>query len=151
MRMTFGVAGFCLAIGIFYGLILVQTLNSVGHLPLKPLAMSLVFMGFSAILFGRCKKVKKGVTTMAPETNAWTQEQLAQFECAVETIGNVIAIRAREIHEEKLKPIPDEARINALREDQAHLAMERHNLRLEDGEAIAQAIEHYGQIVRHSV
>ena len=33
----------------------------------------------------------------------WTDDQLADYECALETIGNVIALKARDIEEEKAK------------------------------------------------
>ncbi len=85
-------------------------------------------------------------------TNAmtWTDDQLADYECAVETIGNVIALKARDIGIEQAKSQPDDALIDRLRCEQANLARERSQLRLEDREAIARAIAQYGQIVRAS-
>jgi hypothetical protein len=81
----------------------------------------------------------------------WTDEQLADYECAVETIGNVIALKARDIAAEKAKSEPDNARIDALRGEQSELVLERSRLRIEDRDATARAIEQYGNLVRASV
>lgn len=87
---------------------------------------------------------------MMTNAKTWTDEQLADYECAVETIGNVIALKARDIAIEQAKSQPDEALIDRLRREQADLVRERNQLRLEDRDAIARAIAHYGQIVRAS-
>ena len=82
--------------------------------------------------------------------NTWTDEQLANYECALETIGNVIAIKARDIASEKVKLAPDEQRLRDLRQQQAGLADERGRLRIGDEAAVARAIEQYGKQVRTS-
>ncbi|ASW04357.1 MULTISPECIES: hypothetical protein [Burkholderiaceae] len=80
----------------------------------------------------------------------WTDEQLADYECALETIGNVIALKARDIEEEKAKSAPDADRITELRRQQAELADERSRLRIGNHDAVARAIEQYGKLVRAS-
>ncbi len=80
----------------------------------------------------------------------WTDEQLADYECALETIGNVIALKARDIEEEKAKPTPDDDRLAELLRQQAELAGERSRLRIGDHDAVARAIEQYGALVRAS-
>ncbi|CAH2898040.1 MAG: hypothetical protein PPHEMADM_3163 [uncultured Paraburkholderia sp.] len=80
----------------------------------------------------------------------WTDEQLADYECALETIGNVIALKARDLEEEKAKPAPDADRLAELRRQQADLAGERSRLRIRDHDTVARAIEQYGRLVRAS-
>lgn len=77
----------------------------------------------------------------------WTDDQLANYETALETIGNVIAIASRDISEEREKSRPDLRRIDELLELQKRLSGERRSLRIDDA-AIQKAIETYGQIVR---
>ncbi|WP_240647142.1 MULTISPECIES: hypothetical protein [Burkholderia cepacia complex] len=67
--------------------------------------------------------VYKGVLRL--HTDSLTDEQLSNYECALETIGNVIALKARDIAEEQAKPSPDTNRITELRRQQAELAGER--------------------------
>ncbi|WP_248167246.1 hypothetical protein [Ralstonia pseudosolanacearum] len=81
---------------------------------------------------------------------SWTDDQLADYECALETIGNVIALRARDVEEEKAKPVPSKDRIAELRLQQAELIRERSKLRIGDRDAIACAIDKYGKLVRAS-
>lgn len=78
----------------------------------------------------------------------WTDDQLADYETALETIGNVIAIAARDISEEREKSRPDVRRIDELLELQKRLGGERQSLRIDDDTAAQKAIETYGQIVR---
>ncbi len=74
--------------------------------------------------------------------------QLADYECALETIGNVIALKARDIAHEQRKATPDEAHVDTLRREQSELAGQRSKLRLEDREGIASVIDQYGKLVR---
>ena len=78
----------------------------------------------------------------------WTDEQLANYECALETIGNAIAVKARDIESERAKSAPDERRIEDLLCEQANLVNERNSLRIGDRDAIDRAIEQYGKLVR---
>lgn len=78
----------------------------------------------------------------------WTDDQLADYEAALETIGNVIAVASRDISKEREKSRPDMRRIDELLELQKRLSDERRSLRIEDDEAVQEAIETYSQIVR---
>ncbi|MCA8005158.1 hypothetical protein [Burkholderia cenocepacia] len=80
----------------------------------------------------------------------WTNEQLANYECALETIGNVIALKARDLAEESAKLAPDAGQLTKLRQQQAEFAGERSRLRIGDHNAITRAIEQYGKIVREN-
>ncbi|VBC99315.1 Uncharacterised protein [Burkholderia pseudomallei] len=77
----------------------------------------------------------------------WTDDQLADYETALETIGNVVAIASRDIAEEREKSRPDVRRIDELLELQRRLNDERRSLRIDDEAAIQKAIESYGRIV----
>ncbi|CAJ8399056.1 Uncharacterised protein [Burkholderia pseudomallei] len=78
----------------------------------------------------------------------WTDDQLADYETALETIGNVIAIASRDIAEEREKSRPDVRRIDELLELQKRLSDERRSLRIDDAAIVQRTIETYGQIVR---
>lgn len=80
----------------------------------------------------------------------WTDDQLADYETALETIGNVIAIASRDIAEEREKSRPDVRRIDELLEFQKRLSDERRSLRIDDAAIVQRTIETYGQIVRSS-
>lgn len=97
--------------------------------------------------------VYSGQLELQPEilATSWTDDQLADYECALETIGNVIALKARDIEEEKAKLAPSKDRIDELRRQQGALIRERSELRIGDREAIACVIDKYGKLVRASV
>lgn len=78
----------------------------------------------------------------------WTDDQLANYETALETIGNVIAIASRDIAEEREKIQPDADRINELLALQARLNQDRNRLRIRDDAAVRKATEIYSEIVR---
>lgn len=78
----------------------------------------------------------------------WTGDQLADYETALETIGNVIAIASRDIADEREKSQPDVRQIDELLELQRELNCERRSLRIKDKTAVRKAIEIYGRIVR---
>ncbi|ONC97869.1 MULTISPECIES: hypothetical protein [Burkholderia] len=78
----------------------------------------------------------------------WTDDQLADYETALETIGNLIALASRDISKEREKSRPDVRRIDELLELQKRLSDERRSLRINDDAAVQEAIETYGQIVR---
>ncbi|KVS14755.1 hypothetical protein UA18_00176 [Burkholderia multivorans] len=78
----------------------------------------------------------------------WTDDQLADYETALETIGNLIALASRDISKEREKSRPDVRRIDELLELQKRLSDERRSLRINDDTAVQEAIETYGQIVR---
>lgn len=78
----------------------------------------------------------------------WTDDQLVNYETALETVGNVIAIASRDIADERQKSPPDADRINELLALQRRLNRERHSLRIDNDVAVRKAIEIYGKIVR---
>jgi len=78
----------------------------------------------------------------------WTDDQLADYETALETIGNAIAVASRDISKEREKSRPDVRRIDELLELQKRLSDERRSLRIDDDAAVQEAIETYGQIMR---
>lgn len=78
----------------------------------------------------------------------WIADQLANYETALETIGNVIAIVSRDVAEERGKIQPDTDRINALLTLQARLSQERNCLRIHGDAAVRKATEIYSKIVR---
>jgi hypothetical protein len=78
----------------------------------------------------------------------WTDDQLVNYETALEAVGNVIAIASRDIADERHKSQPDADRINELLALQRRLNQERQSLRIDDDAAVRKAIEIYGKIVR---
>ncbi|MCO8591900.1 hypothetical protein [Burkholderia multivorans] len=78
----------------------------------------------------------------------WTDDQLADYETALETIGNLIALASRDISKERKKSRPDVRRIDELLELQKRLSDDRRSLRIDDDAAVQEAIETYGQVVR---
>ncbi|MCW0009867.1 MULTISPECIES: hypothetical protein [Burkholderiaceae] len=91
-----------------------------------------------------------GSTRTRGDVMTWTDDQLVDYETALETIGNVIAIASRDITEEREKSRPDVRRIDELLELQKRLSGERRSLRIDDDAAVQKAIAAYGQIVRSS-
>ncbi|KNA34711.1 hypothetical protein ADU20_09020 [Burkholderia pseudomallei] len=78
----------------------------------------------------------------------WTDDQLANYETALETVGNVIAIASRDIAAERQKSQPDADRINELLILQRRLNQERHSLRIDDDAAVRKTVGLYSKIVR---
>ncbi|ARK99989.1 hypothetical protein [Burkholderia pseudomallei] len=78
----------------------------------------------------------------------WTDDQLANYETALETVGNVIAIASRDIAAKRQKSQPDADRINELLILQRRLNQERHSLRIDDDAAVRKAVGLYSKIVR---
>jgi len=78
----------------------------------------------------------------------WTDDQLANYETALETIGNVIAIASHDIAEEREKVRPDVDRINELLALRARLNQERNCLRIHDDASVRKATEIYSKVVR---
>lgn len=116
--------------------------------PLDEGFQSALFMMLGLTLIYKASKPGKKDNAMQEQ---WTNQQLAAFEAAMETIGNMIALRARDIHAERSKGEPDQALIDQLRAEQAELVLERSRLRIDDTVAVAHAIERYGAIVKASV
>lgn len=78
----------------------------------------------------------------------WTDDQLANYETALETIGAVIAVASHDIAEEREKVRPDADWINELLMLRARLNQERNCLRIHDDAAVRKATELYSKIVR---
>ncbi|HEJ6554296.1 MULTISPECIES: hypothetical protein [Pseudomonas] len=116
--------------------------------PLNEGFQSALFMMLGLALIYKASKPAKKDNAMPAQ---WTDQQLAAFEAAMETIGNMIALKARDIHAERSKGDPNQALIDQLRAEQAELVVERSQLRIDDSVAVAHAIERYGPIVKASV
>lgn len=82
------------------------------------------------------------------DMRTWTDDQLANYETALETVGNVIAIASRDIAAERQKSQPDADRINELLILQRRLNQERHSLRIDDDAAVRKTVGLYSKIVR---
>jgi len=108
---------------------------------------SAIFLILGLALITKAFTPKKKDNSMPAQ---WTDHQLAAFEAAMETIGNMIALKARDIHNERSKDEPNQALIDQLRAEQAELVVERSRLRIDDNVAVAHAIERYGPIVKAS-
>ena len=77
----------------------------------------------------------------------WEQE--VAYDCARETIGDVISILCWETYEEEKKPQPDAKRLESLRAEHLRLHLERKNLHVGEHEKIAQVRKEYGEFVRN--
>ena len=101
--------------------------------------------------YTRCGTPLVYTSVLRLHVDGLADEQLSNYECALETIGNVIALRARDIAKEQAKPEPDTNRITELRRQQAELTGERNRLRIHDDDTVARVIGHYGSLVRASL
>lgn len=80
-----------------------------------------------------------------------TSQAIAEYECALETLGNIIAARSQAIHEERTKEHPDDQKIADLRKEQGELVIERNRLMIEDTDGIRRVISNYGAQVRAQI
>nr|WP_237236289.1 hypothetical protein [Pseudomonas syringae] len=80
-----------------------------------------------------------------------TSQQVAEYECAMETIGNAIAERSQAIHEERSKTEPDTVVLSKLRQEQADLVVERSRISIDDVDSVRRAIDIYGAQVRAKI
>jgi hypothetical protein len=80
-----------------------------------------------------------------------TSQQVAEYECAMETIGNAIAERSQAIHEERSKTEPDTVVLSKLRQEQADLVVERSRISIDDVDSVRRAIDIYGVQVRAKI
>jgi hypothetical protein len=97
-----------------------------------------------ALLHHTFKRQQEGSQMPGPLTS----QQIAEYECAMETIGNAIAARSQAIHEERSKPAPDAKLLSKLRQEQADLVVERSKISLDDGDTVRRVIANYGAQVR---
>ncbi|MGW6943465.1 hypothetical protein ACWGF3_31300 [Streptomyces xanthophaeus] len=79
---------------------------------------------------------------------AWSNEETAAYEAAIEAVNGVVGAYSALIAAEEAKPAPDQDVIADACAARARLARERENLRPEDREQIAAARQHYAQLAR---
>lgn len=77
------------------------------------------------------------------------RNELAEYETAVETIGNLIASLSEELAEERGKIRPNTAHIQYLRNWQSHLNQVRGKLDIKKHDAVKEATRAYGQALRN--
>ncbi|MFB7739824.1 hypothetical protein ACFC08_36925 [Streptomyces sp. NPDC056112] len=82
---------------------------------------------------------------------AWSNEETAAYEAAIEAINGAVGAYSALIAAEEAKPAPDLGVIEAARAAQARLAREREGLRSSDREQIAAARTHYAQLARETL
>lgn len=87
---------------------------------------------------------------MSPEAQAVaaTRTKLTRYECAVEVIGSLIAIRTAQIAEEEGLEAPKTALIELLRAERSALAHERQQLSPDDDTAIEHIYRDYAPQVK---
>jgi len=78
----------------------------------------------------------------------WTQNEAIAYECACETINDLMAILSGQIADESVKPHPDAVRLEKLHTERLRLARERNGLRVDDHEHVDRICTEYGAIVR---
>ena len=76
------------------------------------------------------------------------RNELAEYEMAVETIGNLIASIAAELAEERGRSKPNASRIGSLVNWQGHLSQVRNELDMKDHAAVRDATRAYGRTLR---
>lgn len=80
----------------------------------------------------------------------WTQDQAVSFECARETMTELMAVQSARIAAEEAKPSPDVDAIAAHERRFAELAKERGQLTVEDEERNATVRRVYGAQVQEA-
>jgi hypothetical protein len=78
----------------------------------------------------------------------WTQEQAIAFESARECITDLAGIYTALIEAARAQAVPDEVRIQSLRATRSALVQERSELRLHDGDRIAEVCRVYGKQIK---
>ncbi|MER6445497.1 hypothetical protein [Streptomyces venezuelae] len=82
------------------------------------------------------------------EPHAWSNEETAAYEAAIEAVNGAVGAYSALIAAEEAKPAPDQSRIDRAVAAQSQLARERENLRSHDQEQIAAARQRYAQLAR---
>ena len=100
-----------------------------------------------ALLYQTFKRQHEGSQMPGPLTS----QQVAEYECAMETIGNALAARSQAIHEERSKAEPDLEALAKLRQDQAELVLERSKISIDDVDTVRRVIANYGAQVRAQI
>jgi len=78
----------------------------------------------------------------------WTQDQAVAFESACEIIGHLIGIKMEQIEAELSSPVPDQARIEALRAERHALAIERNTLHVTETDKVSRIRREYGTMIK---
>lgn len=131
-------------IGVSYAVL------SVRHgfdVPGELLHAALFLAAGMALLHHTFKRQHEGSMMPGPLTS----QQIAEYECAMETIGNAIAVRSQAIHEERCKAEPDMVVLSKLRQEQADLVVERSRISIDDVDSVRRAIDIYGAQVRAEI
>lgn len=76
------------------------------------------------------------------------RDRLNRFEVAQETIGFMMAMRTKAIHNEEQKAIPNAEKIAQWNKEFAQLSDELYDLRLDDDAAIQHVLDEYCPIVK---
>ena len=97
-----------------------------------------------ALLHHTLKRQQEGSQMPGPLTS----QQIAEYECAMETIGNAIAARSQAIHEERSKAEPSAEVLSKLRQEQADIVLERSKISIDDVDTVRRVIANYGAQVR---
>jgi hypothetical protein len=79
-----------------------------------------------------------------------TFDQGIEFECACDTIANMIGLATAQIEAEKKAATPNSQRIEHLLARISKLAAERRDLHVQDVEAVARINTEYGALIKQS-
>ncbi|RMN07304.1 MULTISPECIES: hypothetical protein [Pseudomonas syringae group] len=100
-----------------------------------------------ALLYHTFKRQNEGSQMPGPLTS----QQIAEYECAMETIGNALAARSQAIHDERSKAEPNQEALSKLRQEQADLVIERSKISIDDVDSVRRVIANYGAQVRAQI
>jgi hypothetical protein len=78
----------------------------------------------------------------------WTQDESVAFECARETITDLMSVFSRQINELQDAASTDKKTLSVLTEQLLKLAAERRNLHVSDHGEISRICHEYGSLVR---
>ncbi|MCW8208085.1 hypothetical protein D8B24_13725 [Verminephrobacter aporrectodeae subsp. tuberculatae] len=79
----------------------------------------------------------------------WTEEDAIAYECACDTINDLMSIKTRQIADESRNPHPDPVRLESLQAERSRLAREWEDLYVDDHVQVARIRVEYGAIVRN--
>ena len=77
------------------------------------------------------------------------RDELAKYDTAISTIGNVRALASQHLADERKKAKPNEAHITYLRNWQGHLLQVQRGLTITDHAAVSTATATYAQILKN--
>jgi len=85
---------------------------------------------------------------MVQEKKKWSHGPVIDYECARETIGDMISIYVAQIAEEENKPNPDQSKLDELEAVCRKLGEERNRLHVDDQVHVKRINDIYGAKVR---